>query len=190
MYCAPTSAEARIWSRSEDEEADGDAGFAEPRDGAGEGGFGGDDVEAAFGGDFGAAFGDEADFVRLERLGDGDDFRHVGHFEVHFGADGFAERVNVAILDVASVFAEVDGDAVRARRLGLGGGEDGIRFGHDFVVAGLVAGLSERGDVVNVDAELEHGWNVSRVGNEDNKKSGRVLRPAPTEFQHRSVSSG
>jgi hypothetical protein len=62
------------------EEADGDAGLAEASDGFGERRAG--DVEAAFGGDFGAFFGDETHFVGADAFGDGDDFRDVGHFEV------------------------------------------------------------------------------------------------------------
>ncbi len=66
------------------------------------------------------------------------------------GADGFAEDADVAVLDVAAVFPQVDGDAVGSGEFGEGGGVDGVGLDG-------AAGLADGGDVVDVDAEGE-GW--------------------------------
>ena len=61
---------------------------------------------------------------------------------------------DVAILDVAAVFAQMGGDAVSAggfadqRRL------DGVRFA---ALAPAVARLAQGGDMINIDSEFEHG---------------------------------
>src|SRR5471030_3479799 len=51
------------------------------------------------------------------------------------------------------VFAQMRGDAVRARRLANARGFDRIRLAKS---APAITRLADRGDVVNVDAELEH----------------------------------
>jgi hypothetical protein len=70
-------------------------------------------VEAAFGGDFGTIFGNEADFGGLKAKGE---FEHCGggsHFEVELLAAFTAELENVGILDMTAIFAEMDCDGVR-----------------------------------------------------------------------------
>src|SRR5208282_4304260 len=127
----------------------------------GQGFFRANNVQPAFGCHFQPPFGHDADDIRLQFQRDADDFRHVGHFEIEPGLDGFAQLPNVAVLDVPAVFAQMRGDAVRAggftnpRRL------DRIRFAE---TAPTIPRLAERCDVVNVDAEFEHG----QFGNADN----------------------
>jgi len=108
------------------------------------------DVQAAFGGDFLASLGDERGLVGPGAAGDFDDLVVAGHFQVELDGDRFAEHGQVAILDVAPVFAEVDRDAVGATQLGQRGSPNRV---------GLVGspGLAESGDVVDVDAEIGHG---------------------------------
>lgn len=69
-----------------DESGDGDAGFAEAGNGVGEAAlvFGG--VEAPFGGEFLAAFGDEGDLLGFEFEGEADHGFGEGHFEVEHNA--------------------------------------------------------------------------------------------------------
>ena len=70
-------------------------------------------VEASFGGDFGTVFGDEADFGGLEAEGEVEHGGGGGHFEVELLAAFLAESKNVVVLDMSTIFAEVDGDGVR-----------------------------------------------------------------------------
>ena len=137
-----------------DEEADFDAGVVHFPAGVGQGQPLGRDVQAAFGGQFGAAFGHQANDVGFETEGDGDDFRRVGHFQVEAGFDGLAEFDDVAVLDVPAVFAQVGGDAVGAGGFADESGFDGVRFA---AIASAIAGLAQGGNVINVDPEFEHG---------------------------------
>ena len=73
----------------------------------------GDGVEASFGGNFGTVFGDETNFCRPEAKGEVEHGGGGGHFEVELFAAFLAESKNVVVLDVATIFAEVDSDGVR-----------------------------------------------------------------------------
>ena len=76
--------------------------------------------------------------------------RVAGHFQVELHGDRFAEDPQVAVLDVAAVFAEVQGDAVGPAQLRQGGRPDGV---------GLVGPprLPHGGHVIDVDAQFRHG---------------------------------
>ena len=50
----------------------------------------------------------------------------------------------------------MDGDAVCAGRFDFLRGNNNVRFDDRRAVSGFVARLPERGDVINVDAELQH----------------------------------
>ena len=104
------------------------------------------DIESAFGGDLFALFGDERDLVRAEPHGDAEHVLGAGHFEVERDAEGVHEPIDVGILDVPAVFAEVCGDAVGAGALAELGGGDRIRL------VGT-ARLTERRHVIDVDIE-------------------------------------
>ncbi len=73
----------------------------------------GDGVEASLGGDFGTVFGDETNFCRPEAEGEVEHGGGGSHFEVELFAAFLAESKDVVVLDVAAIFAEVDGDGVR-----------------------------------------------------------------------------
>jgi hypothetical protein len=116
----------------------------------------GSDVEAALGGDFLAALGHEADFLRLEveRL-----LGHAGgrgHFEVEREVDVAGDFADVGFLDVAAVFAEVNGDGVDAGVLGDAGGFEDAGFGREAAFPSAVTGFAEGGNVVDVEAEFGH----------------------------------
>ena len=69
----------------------------------------------------------------------------------------FAQFPDVAVLDVPAVFAQVRGDAVRARRLANPRGLDRVGFAKS---ASAITRFAQRGDVVNIDAEFEHVINL------------------------------
>jgi hypothetical protein len=58
-------------------------------------------------------------------------------------------------VDVAAVFAEVDGDAVGPAQLGLVGGPHGVGLALGERIT-PVAGLSHGRNVIDVHAELDH----------------------------------
>jgi hypothetical protein len=60
------------------------------------------------------------------------------------------EHVEVPILDVSSVLAQVDGDAVGSRALGEHGGVGRVRLVD-------ATRLAQRGNVIDVDAQPYHG---------------------------------
>src|SRR5262249_24196323 len=109
-----------------------------------------DDVEAALGRQLLAALRDERGLVGLHLTGDVGNGVDRGHFEVETVGDDRPQQADVAVLDVAPVLAQVDGDAVGAGEEGEDGRRDGV---------GLVAApcLPHRGDVVDVEAEADHG---------------------------------
>jgi hypothetical protein len=72
----------------------------------------GDGVEASFGGDFGTVFWDKANFGGSEAEGEVEHGGGGGHFEVELFAAFLAEAKNVVVLDMSTIFAEVDGDGV------------------------------------------------------------------------------
>ncbi len=132
-----------------DEGAGANAVIAEARDHRAEAAAGADDIEAALGGDLGAAFGDEHGDVGPDRAGKGDDLIDGGELEVQLHLHGLPQAADIVILDMATVLAKMEGDSVGPAQLRLDGGPDGI---------GLEAapGLPEGGDVVDVDAEFDH----------------------------------
>ena len=68
--------------------------------------------------------------------------------------DQFAQTPHVLVLDVPAILAQVDGDAVGAAQMRLGGGP--YRIG--FVRAPR---LPQRGDVVDVHAQFNHDGSLS-----------------------------
>ena len=78
---------------------------------------GGRDVEPAFRGDLLAPFGDERDLMRAKPLGDGEHLRGARHLEVEDRRDRCGDRVDVGVLDVAAILAQMRRDAVGAGAL-------------------------------------------------------------------------
>ena len=137
-----------------DEEADLNAEGLQTVDGLGKGGKGAGDSKAAFGGQFFAFFGDNADGGGTKLGGDFDHLRRVRHFEVQGDLERLFEPPNVAVLYVPSILAQMNGDAVTTGGFTGDGGLDGIRLALGFGSA--IAGLTNGGDVVNVNAQFEH----------------------------------
>ncbi len=104
------------------------------------------DVEAALGGQFLAALGDQAAMRRPDLLGEGEHFLGDPHLEVHPRLQHFLEHPHVAFLDMPAVLAQVHGDTVGAGFLGVQGGLHRVR------IAGA-PGLAQGGDVIDVHAE-------------------------------------
>ena len=132
-----------------DEDAGDDAVVGQPADGVGDGGFLGQDVEPALGGDLVAAFGHQHGHLGLEGNGDVDHLGRGSHLQVQLDLRLITQPAHVGVLDVAAILAQMHGDAVGAPQVRLDGGPDGIGF------IGTPR-LADGGDVVDVDAEFDH----------------------------------
>jgi hypothetical protein len=120
-------------------------------------------IEAALGGDFSTVFWDEADLGWLEAKGKIEHGGGGGHFEVELFAAFSAESENVIVLDVATIFAEVDGDRVGPDAEAEKGGGNGVGFRHDTRDGDAVPGLPEGGEVIDVYAKPNHTFTLSQI---------------------------
>jgi hypothetical protein len=120
-------------------------------------------IETTFGGDFSTVFGDEADFGGLEAEGEVEHGWGGGHFEVELFAAFAAESENVVVLDMATIFSEVNGDRVGACGKAESGGGNGVGFRRDTWDGDAVAGLPESGEVINVYAKTNHTFILSQI---------------------------
>jgi len=68
------------------------------------------DVETALGGQLLAALGDQGDQVRLHLVGDLHHLLRRRHLQIQQRLAGLAQQLEVAVLDVPAVLAEMDGD--------------------------------------------------------------------------------
>ena len=74
-----------------------------------------------------ARLGHQAAILRLHLAGDADHLVGHRHLEIHAGLQELAQQRHVAVLDVAPILAQMQGDAVGARLLGEQRGVHGIR---------------------------------------------------------------
>jgi hypothetical protein len=128
-----------------DEEADPDPRLVQPANRVAQPRTGAAQIETALGGDFLSPLGHQGRLIRPEPAGQLDDLRAGGELQVEH-PDGRGQALDVVILDVAPVLAQVDRNAVRARRFAQRGRLERI---------GLVgpSRLTHRGHVVDIDVE-------------------------------------
>ncbi len=138
-----------------DEQTAANARRAQSRDGLGQHRDVLADGESSLRRHFFAALGDEGDLDGAQSLGQRQHFRRGCALEVQGGDQRFGEPDQVGVLDVAPVFTQMGGDAIRARlfaQLGRGdrvGGEAAPR-------------LPDGGDVIDVDEQTEQGRTLRR----------------------------
>ena len=183
---------ARVRARPElrlvgvDEQAHADAGPDQALAGAAHPGRVPHDIEATLGGELLAPLRHEARVGGADTEREGDDRVGHRHLEVQLDAEPSAQFLDVALLDMAPVLAQVHGDAVGARRLGHQRRLDGVRVVDP-------ARLPEGGDVVDIDAEMEHGSAQSQVElvplHEPLQQLAPSLQPPPAGMQHVSCPS-
>ncbi len=114
-----------------------------------------DGVQAALGGDLAPVLGDQADILGQHAEGDGEDLGGIAHLEVELRDDVFPEAEDVAVLDVAPIRAEVDGDAAGAGALANAGGGDDVGLDGGRLRHRGITGLPQGGHVVDIDAEFQ-----------------------------------
>ena len=131
-----------------DEERDLDAGGTQTLGAGEEARQLGEDIEATLRGELLRPFGNEGHLVRARAAGDGDHLVARRHLEVQLAAHRGAQALEVAVLDVPPVAAQMDGDAGGSGRF-----RDGGRFDRIRIVA--MPGLAQGRDVIDVDREQE-----------------------------------
>jgi hypothetical protein len=129
-----------------DEEAAPDAGGVEARNRIADALLRGGNVETALSRDLLPSLGDERDLMRADAQSEGDHLVGAGHLEVQHRPDRPGESLDVVVLDVPAIFAQVRGDSVGAGILTQRGGSNGIGLGAS-------PRLSNRRDVIDVDVE-------------------------------------
>ena len=133
-----------------DEQRNLDAGGAQALGAGHQTGEVGDDIEPALRGELFRPLGHQGHLVRARAAGDGDHLVARRHLEVQLAAHRSAQALEVAVLDVPPVAAQVNGDAGGTGGLGDRGRLDRIR-----IVA--APRLAQGGDMVDVDRELQRG---------------------------------
>jgi hypothetical protein len=111
-------------------------------------------IQTAFGGQFLSPLRNQTDILRQHLERNGEHFVGDGHFQIHLGLQQGAQDMHIGILDVAAVFAQMQGDRIRASRFRQ---QSGL---HRARITGA-ARLTQRGDVVDVDAQFERLRSVS-----------------------------
>jgi hypothetical protein len=115
-------------------------------------------VQPALGRDLLATLRDEGDLMGSQPLGDSQHLVAAGHLEVEHGTDAPCQTLDVVVLNVPTVLAEMGRDAVGASALTDSGRFDGVRLG-------AAARLSDRRDVIDVDIEaLIAKWSRTELG--------------------------
>ena len=114
----------------------------------------------AFGGEFLSPFRDQRDFIGPDAQRNLRGRVVRSHFQIQSGRDDIPKQIQVPFLDVATIFTEMDDQAVRAAQVRQYRCGNGIRLMP-------ASGLPERGDMVDIDAESGHGNLSDQVGSED-----------------------
>jgi hypothetical protein len=104
------------------------------------------EVETALGRDLLPLLGNQCRLVGMEPAGKRENLLTGGELQVEHRGDPPAQRLDVRVLDVPAILAEMGRDAVGARPLGEQRGGDGI---------GLIGppGLPDGRDVIDIDVE-------------------------------------
>ena len=92
---------------------------------------------------------DEHGHFGSNSAGDSNHFVGGRHFEVQFDLRVFAQSSNVIVLNVTAIFSQVNGNSIRTAEMGFNRSPNRIRF------IGAT-GLTQSGDVVDIDAEFDH----------------------------------
>jgi len=105
-----------------------------------------DHVETALGGELLSLFRHKARVVRTQLFGKSHHRRRNGHFQIELGCDSLAQPFDVVILNMPAIFAQMNGNAVRA---GLFGERRGFKRIGSYGTARLAHGCH----MIDIDAE-------------------------------------
>jgi len=130
------------------EEAHGNPLFVQPADGTPNTGKEPGDIESSLGREFQPALWNECSEIGTDFACDSDDPVGGRHLEVKFCPDRIAQAADVLVVDMTAIFPEVTHDTRSPGLLCRPGGPYGVGF-----VA--TAGITDRGDVIDVDRESQ-----------------------------------
>ncbi len=108
------------------------------------------DIKPTFGGHFVPSLWNQHGQRWLHSARNGNHLRHRSHFKVQLHWTFLGQSLNIGVLNVPTVFTQVNRDAIRPTEDRLGGSLDGVRF------VGTPR-LPNGGHMINVDAKLNHG---------------------------------
>ena len=109
-----------------------------------------DDVQTTLGRQLGTAFRHQATIMGANGAGELDHFGRDRHLEIHASPEQLAQQAHVALLDVATVLAQVQRDVVGT---GLFGHERGL---HRLGILGMTL-LPQCCHVVDIDTQVDCG---------------------------------
>src|SRR5262249_15638579 len=118
-----------------------------------------------FGGQFLTSFGDESDLIGADLKCNCHNAGLDRQLEIKPHLDSFPEQAQIAVLNVPTVLAEMNRDAVSAAELGQDGSPDRVRFPP-------APGLTKRGHMINVDAQSWHDRDPLRSKLKSHGRSG------------------
>jgi len=110
----------------------------------------GNNVKPALGGDFVSALRHQHGHFRRERGGDAHHLVGGRHLQIELDMREFAKPPDIRILDMPAILAQMHGDAVGTAQMRFDCRPDGVRL------IGA-ASLPNRGNVVDIDTEFDHG---------------------------------
>ncbi len=108
-----------------------------------------DDVKTSLGRQFLTAFGHERCLVGLDLKCQGDDAGLDSELHVESDLHGLPQQSQVALLDVAAIFAEMDRDHVAPAQFGQHGRPDRVGLAP-------TANLTKRGHMIDIDTQARH----------------------------------
>ena len=111
-------------------------------------------IESTFGRDLQPAFGDQRHHVWLNSRRNLDHLIRCGHLQVKPDLAHGLHSLDIVVLNMAAIFAQVHGDQISAPQLRLN--RCPYRIGLDRSTS-----LPHGGDMVNVHAQLDHGTSVA-----------------------------
>jgi 8-oxo-dGTP diphosphatase len=138
-----------------DEKADSNPTRVEPANGRRKFAFMPNEIKPAFGRDLGPFLGHKADFVRLKAECELENLRRVSHLEIELRHDIRPKPLEVAILHVTAISAQMRDDATRSRAFAQARDRDRIGFGIFRIGHRRIACLPKRSNVVDIDPEVK-----------------------------------
>ena len=106
-----------------------------------------DHIQAAFGGQLLTPLGDKAAVLRAQAAGKRHDIVRHRHFEIHAGLKEMTQHLDVPVLDVSAILAQMQRDGIGTGLLGLPGRLDGIGIAR-------ATRLTQGGHVIDINTQL------------------------------------
>ena len=133
------------------------------------------EIESALRCDLLALLRHEANLIGLQEKSEVDQLGRVAHLEIELRHDVGAQPFQIALLHMAAVGSQMRGDAARPRALAKTRCHDRIGFGILRIGRCRITHLPERGDMIDVHAELQ-GSHQTSIGARRRERQTRKHR--------------